>query len=477
MNEDFGLLFGEMTFSQGESAQNLKELHKALTVGYEHGVTDQVGFGAPRISSLESTLKWVAANEKTATFWPELKKSKGKSTVEEFASIQDIGQADSYTEGGLPNEYNETLKREFESVKYIGAVGSVTYPATVIESIVDAITLMTRAKATAIIRSADVKCFFANSANISTDWNGYLAQFLSRIGGNLSQNMIDKKGAALVPEDFNLAGQVIQNNYGDPKNLRAWMAPEAFKGYTDGLIANKQYFVGNNDIRSIVASAKKFELADSTGQITTDVFLRHKGEKYLNTFGRYPALNSTNTALAAVGTNVPATLNGATATVTPTADANSTLAAATYDYCFVPISAYGAGVGFEVKNNQIQQGQNATFALSDNGTSAPYQATAFDVYRKLSSKTALTDYQYLDTFAAGGTMKDDGSQIPGTTYTFLFDWNFDQVLDFKQLLPMVKMPLPIVGDQAARWLQKLYGTPILYNPKRVVIFKNVGSTV
>jgi hypothetical protein len=474
---DEQLLFGEMTFSQSDTAQNLKELQKALTVGYEHGVSDQVGFGAPRISSLESTLKWVSANEKTATFWPELKKSKGKSTIEEFASLQDLGQADSYLEGGLPNEYNEVLKREFEATKYVGAVGSVTYPATVIDSIVDAVTLMTRAKATAIVRSLDVKCFFANSANISTDFNGFLTQFYNRIGADITENVIDKKGSVLTPEDFNLGGQVIQSKYGDPKNLRAWIAPEAFKGYTDGLIANKQYFVGNNDIRSIVASAKKFELSDAEGRMTTDVFLRHKGEKYLNMFGRYPSTNSNQTAFAAVGANPPATLSAPTATVTPTADASSTLTPATYDYAFVPISPYGAGVAFEVKNNQIQAGQNATFALADNGTAAPYQATAFDVYRRLSSSNLLTDYHYVDTYALGAPAVDDGSEIPDTTYAFMFDWNFDQVLDFKQLLPMVKMPLPIVGDQAARWLQKLYGTPILYNPKRVVVFKNVGSKV
>jgi uncharacterized FlgJ-related protein len=80
------------------------------------------------------------------------------------------------------------------------------------------------------------------------------------------------------------------------------------------------------------------------------------------------------------------------------------------------------------------------------------------------------------TFKASAPNKvDDGSAIPGTEIAILADWNPDQVFDFRQLLPMVRMDLARVKD-SKQWLQKLYGTPFLKNANKVVLFTNVGST-
>jgi len=71
-------------------------------------------------------------------------------------------------------------------------------------------------------------------------------------------------------------------------------------------------------------------------------------------------------------------------------------------------------------------------------------------------------------------MKDDGEHIPGTSYCFVFDWDAEQVVDFKQLLPLVRMPLAVVED-SQQFLYKLYGTPIVFNPNKIVVLKNVGN--
>jgi len=473
MNEE--LIFGEIPFSETlsgvEAPNKVAELKKALAVGYEMGTTDQVGYGATRIESLEKTLKWVVAEEKTARFFVDLKKSKGRSTVEEFSVMNEIGDAGFYVEGGLPEEYDEDIKREFEQTKYIGAVGKVPYTATVVESIVNNVATITKAKAVAILRKCDIKAFFGNAAHNPVEWNGYLAQFNARVK-NPTQNVIDLRGKRLRPETLSEIGTIIMDNYGDSGNIKGWIAPEVYDNYTQELLAERRFMVGTSEARAIVANANKFELGNATGGLERDIFLRSRGQTYYER--EHPKLNQAGNAFAATHSKAPVTLNGGTATATP-GGTGGLIPASTYDYAIVPINKYGAGAAFQITGVIVGANQVVTLALADNGSPSGQEATAFEVYRKLASETNLSDYKFLKTFASAGTKIDNGDDIPGTRYGFFFDWNMDQVLDFKQLLPMVKMPLAIIDD-SMRWLQKLYGTPILYNANRMVLVKNIGKT-
>jgi hypothetical protein len=50
-----------------------------------------------------------------------------------------------------------------------------------------------------------------------------------------------------------------------------------------------------------------------------------------------------------------------------------------------------------------------------------------------------------------------------------------QSLTFKQLSPMIKMNLAVISP-SIRWMQLLYGTPIVYAPKKNVVFRNIGHS-
>lgn len=469
---DQELLFGELAFSDIEAPNQVKELAKALTVGYEMGTTDQVGFGAVRVESLEKTLKWVTAKEKSATFWKALRKGKGESTVEEFASMQEVGDAGFYTEGGLPEEYDEEIKREFEQTKYVGAVGKVPNPARVVKSIVNNVATVQRAKAISIMWHSDYKSFFGNADNIATEWNGFYTQFLKRVK-EPTQNIIDLQGKRLSPEVLNDVTTIIQDNFGDPNNTQGWLSPQAFNDYTDELLKERRFMVGTAEARNLIASAKKFEVGNGQGRMDTDIFLRLRGQHYQK--APHPKLNAAGSAFASTHSKAPNVLDGATFTASA-GGTGGTITAATYDYCAVPCNRYGQGQAFQVADVVVGAGEVVIFTLADNGSPTGQEATCFDVYRRLASSTDLKDYRYVTTFKAGAaSMVDNGSEIPGTTMAFFWDWDFDQVLDFKQLLPMVKMPLAVIDD-SIRWLQKLYGTPILYNPNKMVVVKNIGAT-
>jgi hypothetical protein len=331
-----------------------------------------------------------------------------------------------------------------------------------------------KAKATAIVRTCNLKTIFGNSNNIPLEWNGLVEQFYRKVK-NPTQNVIDCRGQVLDINNMAEAAKIIAYNYGDRNNLKFWMSNGAFTNYAKELIKNKTYFVNGRQINEIVAVPKTIEIGDNgKGTIETDLHFQFRGQTNINDL--WPRLNSNKSDFAATTAKCPATLSGGTATATVVADPHSKLDGGVYDYCFIPVNQYGAGKGFEVLNISVSTGHNVTFALSDNGSAPGYEATCFEVYRKNTAQTNLIDYRYMATFKASAPNKvDDGSAIPGTEIAILADWNPDQVFDFRQLLPMVRMDLARVKD-SKQWLQKLYGTPFLKNANKVVLFTNVGST-
>ncbi len=68
---------------------------------------------------------------------------------------------------------------------------------------------------------------------------------------------------------------------------------------------------------------------------------------------------------------------------------------------------------------------------------------------------------------------DLNETIPGTTHAYLVEHG-EQTLQFKQLSPLMKMPLAQVTP-AQRFALLLYGMPIAYAPRKMVIFRNVSG--
>ena len=68
-------------------------------------------------------------------------------------------------------------------------------------------------------------------------------------------------------------------------------------------------------------------------------------------------------------------------------------------------------------------------------------------------------------------VEDENADIPGSFSGNLLDLS-SQSLSFKQLSPLIRMPLAMLAP-SIRWMQLLYGTPIVYAPRKAQIFINV----
>ena len=65
--------------------------------------------------------------------------------------------------------------------------------------------------------------------------------------------------------------------------------------------------------------------------------------------------------------------------------------------------------------------------------------------------------------------------LPDTDQSILFQFD-NEVIEFSQLAPLMKMDLAVLSP-AFRFMILLYGTPLLYAPKKMVRFINIGKTI
>jgi hypothetical protein len=97
------------------------------------------------------------------------------------------------------------------------------------------------------------------------------------------------------------------------------------------------------------------------------------------------------------------------------------------------------------------------------------------MYRSAPGATAGQEFiGYVAPAAVGAAVDfiDLNHKLPGLAQCYLLS-NEAEVLRFKQLAPLMKMDLAIVAT-AYRWMQLLYGTPIVFAPRKCLIFENVG---
>ena len=473
-NFEDATLFGEVF--EGGIAKDLQEFKKSLEVSYGTSPDTQTEYGATRLESLKPTVVEMTPRTKDCKIYNSIEKRTAKGTIEEFVELRDIGQATFYNEGGLPEEFDEDIRRAFTKIKYMGVVAKIPYVAKITKSIANNVNMMTKAKIHSLMRGQNVNILHGDDNLVPIQYEGIFAQY-NRKCPNPSQNTIDKRGKRISLKDLNMAGTVIADNYGNSENLKVWMNNQAWKDYHDELMKNDRLIINGQTVSQVSVAVPDFKIGHAAGQIETDIFMRHTGEHYLGNKTGYPCLNRDGNALAASHEKAPQKLDAATCSYSIVDDANTKLDPGTYDYVVIPVNNAGTGIGYEMKGVVVGSGKKVVFdKMSDNGTAFGREATCFDVYRKNSSDTDLKSYRFLTSFKAGlgVTRQDAGEKIPGTGYVWAIDWDMEQVLSYLQLLPISKDPLARIED-SFRWLVKEYSAPVLYDASKMVLFTNVGG--
>ena len=461
--------------------QQVDSLNKALAVGYQNPPTS--GADALRMESLDATLHVVTFTLRNIKLWPAIPKKQAYSTVEAYDLLTAYGDASGiFTNGGeLPQTQDSAYVRKTQQVKFAGIVGEVTHPTTLVQTpFGDLVALETQNKAIRLVQGIESALFNGRSDIVGQEWDGLYKQILDGAYGTQSvpvfdpwnnnpvqsgmSVVVDLRGGSLTEDLVEYGSNQVVENFDEPTDLH--LAPRARSELAKTMYPRERINLPLPNANGKIGFAVN-QMTTGGGDITlnSNVFLRpgFLGRKTAPTVA-----TNVNAPNAPTAVSVAAAADGTAQSQFGAADAT------TYIYAVTAVNRYGESAAFVTSGVAVTAGQKVTLTITDGGGANP--ATAYHVHRTAVGAPVgqgpLTLTRIPRTTLAGtGVFVDYNFYLPGTSRAYLIPQN-DRFFAFKQLCPLVKVPLATVAI-SVRWAQLLYGTPIVYEPTRAVVYVNV----
>ena len=466
------------------SQENVDALTKALQAGDITGretanMTD--ASGSPlKVESLDKTLKHLTFRENDIRLWKELPKKAAYNTVEEYNQLASYGQdrGGFNSEGELPEEEDSTYVRRAQLVKYLGVTKSVTHQMTLVNTMIGSVMERTIKDGTLwILRKLNKSLYFGNEKLVNLEFNGFLAQqeqsdaWANRNDYMNSEHVVDCRGSQLTEAAIESGANAIVESFGLGNQLYA--PPSVLSNFVKNFYGNKFIVPNTQSLTNGVMGQRVQQFESQFGPIglNQDIF-----------FKKLPGKTSTNEASSPKAPTAP------TITITPTEAAadNSKFASTDAGNIFYAVSAINRYGESKLTVASTAAAVVATGAvdikITDGG--GTYKATAYRIYRGVVG-AAKTDtlYPLFDVSlenvttgfdgAAAGSVRDLNRYMPNCDQAMLLQFD-NEVVEFAQLAPLMKMDLAMLSP-AYRFMILLYGTPLLYAPKKMVRFINIGA--
>lgn len=458
-------------FNQG-SAQDLAELNKALGTGQDgeaYGNGAYADMSAIRPQSLEPTMKVVTAQEQHIKFWKSIGKKQAFNTVEEFNVLDSHGGNSSpfFVEGGLPGEEDSNFIRQSQMVKFLGTTRVITHPATLVRNTVgDIVAQQTSSGTLWLLQQLERALYFADSSIDPLAFDGVIPQVKNFVVGKSyeTQHIIDLRGGVIDENTLEDIATVIADNYGGT-NLELHLTNQAHKDLSKLIIANggattrQRFLAGQGSDVTLGAPVRGYEANVGTISLMNNIFLKPQGAP----------LGASRPGAPAVPTL------DATTPIAAAADSTSLMAAGTYYYFVSSKNSNGESAPVATNSLAVTSGQKATVKI--NRVVSDPVAKSYKVYRGTSSDPTKALFAFEVKDAGSGTTQDlvdRNFDIPGTDTAILMDNDSENVVCFKQLAPLMKLPLARISA-SERFMILLYGLVQVYNPRRMVILKNIGK--
>ena len=486
------LLYDQFTEGYGISSwQQLEELNKALSAG----TTDYLGApgtltqgGALQIESLDSSLKATTWQMKQLRLWPAIPKGRAYQTVEQYNRLTSYGQQS----GGAffdadaavaPSAHDSNYNRQTQVVRYMGTTRVVSHPLTLVRTNYgDVVAAEIDRGNMYILQNLEEQLFVGNGfyqsavgifdgdpadvpAN-SPKFNGLEQQI--RVGlsdvkaqytgwdgkGGVIAVTTDLADAIIDEDSLEEGARRVADNHGYPTDL--FMSNKVHSDLSKTFFPKERIFnmgVSSGQagfvLRTFMSSAGEFGLKGST-------FLRQKR----------------GVLLAAEQDGPGAVVITSVTTAADTA-AFTTATQGTYSYRVAAMNANGEGLAVAESNAAVTAGNRLVVIIA----AGTVGAQAYAVYRAPVGTTVGHEFIGLvaDITGNGGgaVFADADNKVPGRSTAYLMQVDSDNLV-WKQLAPLMKMNLATIGT-GIRWMQLLYGTPILFGPLHHHLYENIGE--
>ena len=446
----------------------LDELNKALGTGeVGEGYASNGGAGdmsALRPQSLEATLKVVTATTEQIKFWKRIGKKQAFNTVEEFNVLDSYGGNSSpfFTEGGLPGEEDSNYIRQAQYVKFLGTTRVITHPATLVKNTLGDIVARESTNGTTwLLQQLERALYFADSSLDPLAFDGLIPQVKNFVRGKSyeNQHVIDMKGKPLDEFILEDIATIIADNFGRGI-MELHMTNQVNKDISKIIMGvdGRQRIMGTGGESVLGAPVRGFKANTGDIEFVNNIFMKPQATVPTSSAKGSPAVPT-----------FPST------PLTAPVDATSHLKAGTYYYFVTAKNSAGESVPVALGAIATATGANATLVI--NRVVTDPVAKSYKVYRGYTSDANMAQFAFEIKDAGVGTTQtivDRDFDMPGTHTAVLIDNDPENVLAFKQLAPLMKLPLARISA-SERFMILMYGMMQVYNPRRVVVIKNIGT--
>lgn len=482
-----------------DSAEILKAMEAGLQTGMQYNNQLNNG-GGLKVESLDSVLKILTNRMNQLVFLNEMPKQKIDNTVHQYNQLfkygEDIGIFN--TEGETPEETDSQYRRKSVITKFMGVTGQVTHPAT-IAKLAGGMNMYTKEvenKTLLLQTLLDTRMVDADSSCVPEQFDGIFRQHLLGVNeadggttdGLTSEQLLD--GYFGSPAVIDAQGKVLNDSFiEDAANV----VVNVYNGEVDRIVSNPSVF---NDYVKLFHESKRVVVGlngsvtgATMGQSVNDIMTQFgkidiKNDKFFD-LRKSASINRRATSVKAPLT--PVAGGTPAAAVSDAVKTNFGLHAGAYGYMVTAKNRYGESAPLVLTSTA--QAVTATQSVDLQFTAAPggaYAADCFVIYRTKANAPLGSTTEYFPIFevpanqltagydgAAAGKVRDRNRIIAGTKSALVY-YNDSMVNEYLQFADTMKMDFAITSP-SRRFAILNYGTPVLYQPAKIVRIVNIGQ--
>ena len=450
------------------SASQVEALQKALSISQNYGTTaprDLTGGSALAVEDLDRTLKLVTHGLEHLKLWKDIIKERVPQTVTEWNVQNSYGEEIDpfFAMGGTPQVSTANYDREVVQVKYLGTQGQVQHNLTLIQAAHGpVIAREVKNKTIELLARNERFMFLAEESINPLEYDGIekqvrekqdQAQYKSTafagfesVGADESV-ILDVRGAFTDIIAENMALKNV-NNFG--MAMDCYLGTDIHSRFSTDFF-NKQRVLPGETLTS----------GNRVKEHTGTIDYRFKPSLF-NRPRKSPL------AVAVSGTAAPTLANLASP-----ADAASKFTSAdagTYSYRISSVYADGETLASAEINGAVSGGDKVTIEITYTGS-----PLYFNVFRAPVGTT--TGHEFIGRIApvtsGSAADVDFNAKVPGAATAYLLMHDTDALV-WKQLGSMIKYDLAVT-DTSYKWLQLLYGTPLVTAGRKHTIAENLTS--
>ncbi len=463
-------------FGTGNNA-DVESLTKALEAGFQQG-PGQTGGSALRVESLESSLKVLTYTSSHIKFWKKINKSPAYSTVEEYNQLSDYGgnQNPFVQEGELPQATDTSYIRRTQLVKFLGTTREVTHQATLVHPAHGDLIALENQNGILWLLEQVERNLFEGDSSLSADgeaeqWDGLDALIDAT-------SVIDMENTTLQEADLEEAGNTIIEAFGFPSDV--YLGTRTMSDLVKTLYPRERIQLPAPVNGQIGNSIQTISTQAGILEFNPDVFIR-----------RAPVAPSAPTSVNAPAT--PASVaDGALTGTDGDHEKGAPSGTTNFNYVVTASNRFGESAATAVQASVVAMlaaekalGEHVPLTITNPAAIGAFPPEYFRIYRSVARTAAgvpaaNASYSLIaqvpaDSQAASGTttFDDVNLKLPFTSTAYVGELT-PSVLTFRQLMPMMKMDLAVLAP-AYRWMILLYGTPLMFAPRKWLRFINIGQ--